>query len=265
MHKPRLVYLALPEQRKSGLLSRIVNIRTGASVPEANAMAATKLTEWLELAEVRNVLVAGGNSPLDLYGLIAERPLSLCRLRVFALDEYVGVPLEEPRNCANLMRRRVVEAWQVPETNYFTISSLVSAAAASVQRHERLIQEWGGLDVAILGLGQNGHLGFNEPGSAKDAPARVVHLNPISVEANRQWFSGDYAPAAGATVGLGTLLAARRVLVLAFGPHKTAAVRAMAEGEPTSSCPASFLQDHPNAWLFLDAPAAAGLNRAAPR
>jgi len=226
-------------------------------------MAATKLAEWLELDEVRNVLVAGGNSPLDLYQRIAERQLSLSRLQVFALDEYVGVPPEEPRNCANLMRRRVVDAWHVPETNYFTISSLVGAAVASVQQHERLIEESGGLDIAILGLGQNGHLGFNEPGSAKDAPARVVHLNPISVEANRQWFSGDYVPAAGATVGLRTILAARRVLVLAFGPHKTAAVKAMAEGERTSSCPASFLQDHPNAWLFLDAPAAAGLQRPA--
>jgi glucosamine-6-phosphate deaminase len=119
----------------------------------------------------------------------------------------------------------------------------------------------GALDVIVLGLGQNGHIGFNEPGSARDSWGRVVELEAISIEANRRWFGGDYAPTKGATVGMGTVLAARRILVLAYGAHKAAAVKGMLEGPVTASCPASFFQLHPQVRVFLDEAAAAHLER----
>jgi len=227
----------------------------------ANARAADLFTGWLTLPGVRNVMLAAGNTPLELYRLIGERRLALCHLNIFALDEYVGVPREEPRNCANLIRRIAVEPWGVPAGQYFCVSSLEPEAFASVRAHEQRIVEAGGLDVLILGLGQNGHLGFNEPGSAEDSPARVLDLDPVSIEANRKWFSGDYAPARGVTVGMKTILSARRVLIMAYGAHKTAAVRAMVEGPRTPACPASLLQGHPEVTLFLDENAAAGLRQ----
>jgi glucosamine-6-phosphate deaminase len=206
-------------------------------------------------------MVAGGNSPLDLYQRVASRRLALAHLTVFALDEYVGVPVEEPRNCANLLRRCVAEAWGVPAHRFFGISSLEHDALASVTAQERRIDAAGGLDVIVLGLGQNGHLGFNEPGSAPDSGARVLDLDPVSIEANRKWFGGRYAPATGATEGLRTILAARRVLILAFGPHKAAAVHAMTRGPVNDQCPASFLQNHPCVHAFVDEAATADLYR----
>lgn len=226
----------------------------------ANAAAAELLMQWLTTPGVRNVMVAGGNSPLDLYQRVAARRLALAHLSVFALDEYVGVPVEEPRTCTNLLRRCVAEAWGVPAHQFFGISSLEAEALASVTALERRIETAGGLDVIVLGLGQNGHLGFNEPGSAPDSGARVVALDPVSIEANRKWFDGRYAPAQGATVGLRTILAARRVLILAFGPHKAAAVHAMTRGPVSDQCPASFLQHHPCVHVFVDEVAAADLN-----
>ncbi len=113
----------------------------------------------------------------------------------------------------------------------------------------------------MLGLGTNGHLGFNEPGTPPDASARVLGLEPESVEANRRWFGGKFAPARGATLGLATLLAARRVLVLACGPAKAAAVAAMVRGPRDGRCPAAWLQIHPDAWLFTDTAAASALDR----
>ena len=205
-------------------------------------------------------MVPGGNTPLELYRRIAERRLDLSGLNVFALDEYLDVPLDEPRNCANLLLRSVANAWRIPLSQFFTVSSLEADALASVQKHERRIADTGGLDVIVLGLGQNGHLGFNEPGSAEDSLARVLDLDSISVEANRKWFSGDYAPAKGVTVGLKTILAARHVLVIAYGAHKTAAVKAMVEGPRSPQCPASFLQGHPDTRVFLDEAAAAQLD-----
>lgn len=225
----------------------------------ANAAAAALLTPWLTEPGVRNVMLAGGNTPLELYGLIgAQRPL-LAHLHVFALDEYANVPLKEPRNCANLVRRAAVEPWGVPAAQYYSVNSTDAGALASIQAHERRITEAGGVDVIILGLGQNGHLGFNEPGSAEDSPARVVELDAVSIAANREWFGGDCAPAKGATVGMKTILAARRVLLLAYGTHKSAAASAMIEGPRTTECPASLLQGHPHVHVLLDKPAAAGL------
>jgi glucosamine-6-phosphate deaminase len=226
----------------------------------ANAAATDYLADVLTTPGVRNVMLAGGNTPLELYRRIAARTLPLAHLTVFALDEYVGVPLEEPRNCANLIRRTAVEPWGVRAHRYFSVSSLEEDALASVQQHEQRIEKAGGLDVVVLGLGQNAHLGFNEPGSSEGSVGRVLDLDPISIAANRNWFGGDYAPARGVTVGLKTILAARRVLLLAFGAHKAASVTAMLTGPRTEQCPASLLQGHAGASVFLDEAAAGAVN-----
>lgn len=225
----------------------------------ANEAAANVLIGWLTAPQTRNVMVAAGNTPLDLYKRVGERNPALSHLNIFALDEYVGVPLDEKRNCANLMRRTVAEAWRIPPQQFFRVSSLEQEALESVLAHEQRIREAGGLDVIILGLGQNGHLGFNEPGSDKNTPARMLDLEPISIEANRKWFAGDYAPSKGVTVGMPTILSARHAMILAFGSHKADAVHAMVRGPQKAGCPASFLQGHSDVHVFLDRAAAAKL------
>jgi len=232
-----------------------MKIHVEPTAAEANEAAADLLCTWLTSPGTHTVMVAAGNTPLDLYKRVACRGVSLSHLQVFALDEYVGVPIDEPRNCANLLRRHVAEAWGIPSSQYHTVSSLASEALASIRAHEARIQAAGGLDVIILGLGQNGHLGFNEPGSAPDSVGRLLDLDSISTEANRKWFQGDYAPHQGVTVGLRTILAARRSMILAFGVHKRLAVRALCHGPVSPQCPASFLRQHPNAHAFLDADA----------
>jgi len=235
-----------------------MNLSLHPTAERANEAAESLLAGWLTASRVQTLMVAAGNSPLDLYHRMAERRLPLGHLDVFTLDEYVGVPRDEPRNCTNLLRRSVAEAWNLRPDRFLAISSQESDALASAQEQERRVAAAGGLDVVILGLGQNGHLGFNEPGSTADSVARVLELEPISVEANRKWFGGEYAPAQGVTVGLKTILAARRILILAYGSHKTAAVRAMTRGPISPACPTSFLQNHPSVHLFLDS-AAAGI------
>ncbi|HXG47513.1 MAG TPA: glucosamine-6-phosphate deaminase [Methylomirabilota bacterium] len=236
-----------------------MNLSIHPTAEAANAAATDCLAAWLTAPGVRTFMPAAGNTPLELYRRMAERRAALAHLTVFVLDEYVGVPLEEPRNCANLLRRTVGAAWGIPPARFHALSSLEHDALSGVIEHERKITAAGGLDVVVLGLGQNGHLGFNEPGSAEDSTGRVLNLEPISIEANRKWFGGDYAPAKGVTVGMKTILAARHILILAFGSHKAAAVRAMVEGPRGSHCPASLLQGHPATHVFLDRQAAAGL------
>jgi glucosamine-6-phosphate deaminase len=215
-----------------------IQVSIHATADEANAAAADCLADWLADPGTRTFMPAAGNTPLELYRRIAERRIPLGALTVFALDEYVGVPLDEPRNCANLMRRCVQEVWRIPTDQFHTISSLEAESLASVREHEQKIAAAGGIDVLVLGLGRNGHLGFNEPGSAADSTGRMLDLERISIEANREWFGGDYAPSKGVTVGLKTILAAKRILILAFGSHKSAAVHAMVGGVRDVRCPA---------------------------
>lgn len=230
------------------------------SSAEANGRAADLLASWLVGPGFNTLMVAAGNTPLGLYASVAAKKIKLPPIEVFVLDEYLGVPLDEPKNCSNLLRRGVAEAWGIPLHEFHRVSSIESAAVESIRGQEALIAEKGGLDAIVLGLGQNGHLGFNEPGSAADSPGRVLDLQPISVEANRTWFGGKYAPNRGVTTGLKTILAARKVLLLAFGAHKVKAVKAMVEGPVGPECPASFLQRHPDTHVFLDEEAAAGLS-----
>jgi glucosamine-6-phosphate deaminase len=227
------------------------------STDRVGLAAADVLTGWL--AGARTLVVAGGNSPRGLYWLVAQRRPAVENLTVFTLDEYLGVPVEHPGTCANLLRCEVADAWGVPADRFHSLSSRVEDAPAGIAEHERKLAALGGIDVAVLGLGKNGHLGFNEPGSAPDSAGRVLPLNPTSVAANAEWFSGEHAPDQGVTLGLGMLLAARRVLLVAFGRAKADAVHDAVVPAPHAGCPASWLQRHPDAHLLLDEAAAARL------
>jgi glucosamine-6-phosphate deaminase len=226
---------------------------------QATAAATDWLVSRLTQPATKNIMVAGGNTPLPLYAQVAQRKRPLGHLHVFALDDYVGVPEEEPRNCANLLRTAVIEAWNIPAHQYHSVSSCERAAADSITRHEETIRAVGGLDLVILGLGRNGHIGFNEPGSEPRSLGRVVPLSDASIAANREWFAGRYAPTHGVTTGMRTILAARCVMLLAFGERKADAVFNMIDGPQSSACPASYLQTHPTVVVFLDQQAAGRL------
>jgi glucosamine-6-phosphate deaminase len=227
----------------------------------ATEFAADWLVRQLTSPGITNVMLAGGNTPLALYAAVAARQASLEHLTAFVVDEYVGVPLAEPRNCANLILEMAVKPWGIPSDRYHTISSAEAEAPSSIAAHEEKIKRAGGLDVVILGLGKNGHIGFNEPGSDATVDGRLVPLSDVSIYANREWFGGDYAPRMGVTTGMKTILAAKKIHLLAFGPAKAAAVAAMLEMPPSASCPASFLQTHPETLIVLDQSAAANLQR----
>jgi glucosamine-6-phosphate deaminase len=234
-------------------------VRLLADPRAATHFAADWLVDELTSPNIRNIMLAGGNTPLGLYAAVAERKASLRHLKAFILDEYVGVPLEEPRNCANLIYDRAIKPWGIPRKSYHSVSSLEAEASSSISDHERKISDAGGLDLVILGLGKNGHVGFNEPGSEINSPGRLVQLSETSINSNREWFQGDYAPCLGVTTGMKTILAAKKILLLAFGVAKAPAVFAMLKSPPSSSCPASFLQSHPNTLIVLDEQAAADL------
>lgn len=152
----------------------------------------------MQSPETRNVLVEG-NTPLALYQEISRTQPQLSYLNDFALDEYVGVPMEEPRNCANLIRRNMIEPRGNPEAQYHPVRSLEAEAGRSIRQREMIIRLAGGLDVLVLDKNKN--IGFNEPGSDADLIDRVLPLAPTSIDANREWFGDEHAPDMGLQPG----------------------------------------------------------------
>ena len=151
------------------------------------------------------------------------------------------------------MRRAFVEPLGLRPDQVERLDADAADPAAEGRRFDERIAAAGGLGLAVLGLGPNGHLGFNEPPSAPDAPSRAVALTPDSLRSNAAYWGGeDRVPREAMTMGLGPILGARRVLLLVTGAHKHRVLRAAVEGPVGPDLPASFLQDHPGAVVVAD-------------
>jgi glucosamine-6-phosphate deaminase len=192
--------------------------------------------------------VATGATPLPAYRALASargRGVDFSSLRVVALDEYVGLPAGHPASFAAYVCREVTE----PLGLYADHVVVPQGSGAEL---ERRIRELGGVDVQLLGIGRNGHLAFNEPPSALDSRARVVALSETTRRDNAREFGAEPVPTHALTQGLGTILEARHLVLLATGSAKAEAVAAALGGPVTPECPASVLQLHPRVTVVLD-------------
>jgi len=207
--------------------------------------------------------VATGSSPAGTYGRLVERrdlapPTVLC-----LLDEYVGLPPDHPRR----YRREILAALGAP-LGLAVVAPDVDdpdpdAAAA---RYDATIARLGGVDLQVLGVGRNGHIGFNEPGTPFDAPSHVVELSDATRRDNARFFgSTQEVPARAITQGIGTILRARRIVLIATGPGKADAVRAAIDGPVTPDVPVTALRGHPSVTVVADRAALGGRRPAAPR
>jgi glucosamine-6-phosphate deaminase len=199
------------------------------------------------------VVVATGRTPMGAYHLLAgDLPRGTARhLRAFQLDEYVGVGPDDPRSLYGWMHRGFVAPLGIEEVVRF--DGLAADLDRECRAYEEAVRAAGGFDVAVLGLGPNGHLGFNEPPSDPSSVTRVVALTPASVAANATYWPGSDVPERALTAGLDVLLAARHVLLLVSGAAKRDILRKTLRGPVTPEVPASFLQRHPSVHLIADA------------
>lgn len=212
--------------------------------------------------------LATGASPVAVYrawGRAAtELGLDQSRVRGFALDEYLGLDPEDPRSYHAVIRRDAVAVAGLSAELVLIPQGTGDPSAPDA--YERAIAEVGGVDVQVLGVGRNGHLGFNEPGSPADSRTRVVQLAASTMADNARYFDRpEDVPSEAITQGLGTIFEARELVVIAVGEAKAEAVAAAIEGEVTEELPASLLQGHPNVHWFIDQAAAAHLAPAAVR
>lgn len=209
--------------------------------------------------------LATGSTPLPVYEALAARAggLELSRVRGFALDEYVGLPAGHPESYRSVITREVVEPVGLSPERI----QVPNGAAETIQHagadYEAAIEAAGGVDLQILGIGTDGHIGFNEPGSSFASLTRVKTLTEQTRQDNARFFDSiDDVPMHCITQGLGTILRARHLVLLAFGDGKAAAIAAALEGPLSASLPGSAVQLHPHATIVIDEAAASQLQHA---
>ena len=225
-----------------------------------NAMsrsAAEELTSMIINRPTASVLVATGNTPMGVYRELAERwqrgQFDTSRLRVFQLDEYLGLDPNDRRSLYAWMLRSFVEPLGIPLENVVRLPGDAEDPDTTCAAFEKTILAAGGIDIAILGLGPNGHLGFNEPPAAADSPTRVVDLTSASITSNGVYWGGtDQVPRRALTTGMKVLLGARQTLLVVSGVHKRDILSRTVSGSVTPDVPASLLQAVPNVVVFAD-------------
>jgi glucosamine-6-phosphate deaminase len=203
--------------------------------------------------------LATGSTPLPIYQALASRRVDLSAVRGFALDEYVGLPPGHPESYRSVITREVVEPLGLTPELVRVPGDRGPIESAGAD-YERAIVEAGGVDLQILGIGTDGHIGFNEPGSSFESLTRVKTLTQQTREDNARFFASiDDVPVNCITQGLGTIRRARHLLLLAFGEAKAEAIAAAVEGPVTASAPGSAIQLHPHVTVLVDVPAASRL------
>lgn len=208
--------------------------------------------------------VATGSSPVGTYEALAARvragELDCSEVSAFALDEYVGLPLTHPESYHEVIRSTVTEPLGLDPARVNVPDGSAADLEAAGADYERRISAAGGVDLQLLGIGANGHIGFNEPCSSFASRTRMKTLAPQTREDNARFFDSlDEVPLHCITQGLGTIHDARELLLVAQGEGKADAVAAMIEGPVASICPASALQLHPRATVIVDRAAASKL------
>lgn len=230
----------------------------------AGIVAAEKVAERLAVRESPVLGLATGSSPLGLYAhlksMVADGKLDLSSAHGFALDEYVGLDLDHPESYHSVIRRTVVEPLGLDPERVHVPDGATEDPSAAGRAYDAAIRDAGGVDVQVLGIGSNGHIGFNEPFSSFASRTRVVPLTAQTRADNARFFdSPEQVPTHAITQGLGTILESRSAVLIATGANKAEAVAKLIEGPVAVAHPASILQFHTDVVIVVDEAAAGQL------
>lgn len=230
-------------------------IRVKDSV-EGAAVAFDLLKEKLATG-AQTLGLATGSTPITFYENIVKSDLDLSELRSINLDEYVGLGADNDQSYAYFMNHHLFQYKPFKES--FLPNGLAEDVAAEAKRYDGLIAKYP-IDFQILGIGQNGHIGFNEPGTPFDETTHLVDLAENTIQANARFFEKEEdVPRQALSMGIASIMSAKSIVLMAYGENKADAIYGMVEGEPTPDLPASVLQNHPEVYVIVDEAAASRL------
>lgn len=239
-------------------LQRVADYQAMSEV--AAEIVATAITANPELV----LALPTGSTPLGMFNALIARvkagTLDLSRAQFFCLDEYVGVTPDDPNSLTGWLFRSFMDPASVPRENVHTVPATAADPEQALQAYEAELAALGGMQLAVLGLGPNGHIAYNEPGSPSDSRTRVLNLTQQSIDqAAAYWAPGTPTPTTAMTMGVATLLEAERIVLIVSGESKAEMLRRALEDTPSSDVPASWLQLVPEKTLVIADEAAAEL------
>lgn len=214
---------------------------------------ASSITKSLEDNKICVIGLPTGNTPIFLYKNIVSSKTFLKSKTFFMLDCLYPQKPEDTYSYYSFIRKNLLDHIAFKKNNFHILNSDAKDPDTECRNYEMAIKSSGGIDLAILGIGQNGHIAFNEPGTPEDSVTHMVKLSDQTRIANGGL---DNIPEYGLTMGIKTIMSARKIFLLAKGKNKAKAVYDAVKGPISSDCPASFLQKHPDCTFFLDADAA---------
>ncbi|WP_404308032.1 glucosamine-6-phosphate deaminase [Neorhodopirellula lusitana] len=246
---------------------RIYDRASDASVAAAQEIA-DLIRQRSEQGRQCVIGLVSGSSPVNVYNelvrLHQEESLSFANVVTFNLDEFFPMQPNELQSVSRFMREHLFDHVDIPTEQIHLLDGALPRedAAAHCLDFEQAIRDAGGLDLQLLGINRAGHIGLNEPGSDRGSRTRMITLDQVTrTDAASDFFGAENVPRHALTMGVGTILEARRIVLLAFGEGKASIVSRTVEGFSNASVPSTFLQDHPDAMILLDEAAASGLTR----
>ena len=233
------------------------------SEAEFGRLAFKEIKDVLESDPACTLGLATGSTPIPLYNEMAkdhkENGTSYRQVKTFNLDEYVGLPKEHPESYISFMTKNLFSRVDIDMKNVNIPNGLASDIPAECARYSALLEK-ASVDIQVLGIGGNGHIAFNEPNTPFDSKTHQVFLTQKTISDNARFFASvDEVPKSALTMGIGEIMKAKKLLMLATGSNKADAVYKMVKGPVDPSCPASILQKHPDVVVIIDQAAAAKL------
>ena len=230
---------------------------------EASKLAAAMITAQVKKNPKTVLGLATGSTPVIMYSEMAKavkaKKVSYRQVKSWNLDEYVGLPGTHEQSYRYFMNENLFRKIDIKLSNTHVLNGLAKDPEKECRAYEAQIKKAGGIDIQVLGIGSDGHIAFNEPGTSLSSRTSVVYLTPSTVKDNaRLFFNGDMdkVPKSALSMGVGTICEAKKIIMLAFGENKQDAVKGCVEGPVSQFCTASALQYHNDAWIFCDEAAA---------
>ena len=241
-----------------------VHVLRGANLEEVGKLAADQFAAVIAAKPASVIGLATGSTPLPLYRELIARAkrgeIDFSRVRTANLDEYKGLAPDHPQSYRRFMQENLFDHVAVKPENTMVPDGLAEDVDAMCAAYEEKIEEWGGVDCQLLGIGHDGHIGFNEPCDHFPQMTHEVELTAMTREANKRFFASiDEVPTAAFTMGVGTVMAAKKIVMMITGADKAEILNKAFFGPVTPEVPASILQFHPDVTLIVDEAAAAGL------
>ena len=233
---------------------------------EASKLAAEMITAAVKKNPKTVLGLATGSTPVPMYNEMAKavkaKKVSYKFVKSWNLDEYVGLPGTHDQSYRYFMNKNLFEKIDIKLSNTHVLNGMAKDPVKECAMYEAQIKKAGGIDIQVLGIGSDGHIAFNEPGTSLSSRTSVVYLTPSTIKDNaRLFFKGKEkeVPTRALSMGVGTICEAKKIILLAFGKNKADAVKGMVEGGMTQFCTASALQAHNDTWVFCDEEAASKL------